>query len=480
MRTLFFYHDRPLLLYFFFHGLHERKIMFRTLLLVLFFFSGAAAANNDFTNLSVSPPYFLGTNSPGNASYSDGEGYREFATVAEICAFSTTPQNNFEFRNVDQEFSSCTFDAWAWSNYNQVWYFIEPRRTGYARPQWDECLFVNTSTMQCEDSYPADFADWYCVQATNDLWGNELTACTPPNVCDDEFTCYEFAAIANGCPPLVTQAQNDPFTDYNEDWNYVDPSTFSLECNLTTSDRTVDTVEDPWVNIDDPLDGGGSNSDPVTGGEIPNPIPDGSPDSTDDDTDPSTSPESFDDSFIIGALDTQTIMLNGQLNAINTSIKNVDDDGIIRSIDTQTTMLNEQLNSIGQSLDNSTDESLLNAMNNQIQTTEDILDILNENNDQSVLPSELDFDQINQQNIDDYNTDFQNTPIMIAMNNMTNLIVFPPGTCPPLTIDLSATLIGSTITTNIFCEILDASTAPLSVVMIACWSIAGFRIFAGA
>jgi len=70
--------------------------------------------------------------------------------------------------------------------------------------------------------------------------------------------------------------------------------------------------------------------------------------------------------------------------------------------------------------------------------------------------------------------------MVLALNNVTDSINFAPPVCEPLSIDLTSTLIGSEISTNIHCSVANSIGAQISVVMMSVWSIVGFVVFARA
>jgi hypothetical protein len=449
--------------------------MLRFILITIIFFAGKSAAD-----VSVDPPYFYGKSSPQSSFIGQVQGNTlEFSSVESICQYLLPDSGNDRAENVVQNASYCEYDLWTFNSYYQDWFLNdEDRQTGFAYPQWTDCLFVQGNS--CQSDYPANFSDYTCNPELNTKWGNTLSVCDTPPLCTGESDCYNFLDDLNGCQPKRDNALNDSTTLYNEIWDYTDDDNFSLTCtNSTAESNGTDNPDSTWTDIDNPLafvpdpptnGDQGSNGDSSTPTSNPVPIS-GNPDNSDN-----TDSQPLDDSFIIAAIDMQTQMVNGQLNSIDASLSSINNsinnninsiNNVSSSVNTQTSMLNSQLNSIGQ------------AVNQTTQVNQEILDLLSIDNSITVTPSSLaDSDQ--QSNIDDFNSSFSNTPIMLAMNNMTNIIVFTEGTCPPLVIDLSDTLIGTTINTDIFCQTLDETSGTLSAVMLACWTFAGFRIFAGA
>jgi hypothetical protein len=475
--------------------------MLRFIWIILFFSSTATAT------VSVDPNYFHGhTGTPSELIQSDNGPYR-FTSVESICTWNvsfTHTEDGYEYSrifNIVQSPDHCSFDV-HFNDGEGNFPFFRRYDSAWAVPKWDECLFIDTLTNTCQLSYPANFDTFECSNELNTKWGNTVTVCgSNEPICTGESQCKDFALEANGCLPLIQAAIDDPFLDYVENWVYTDDENFSMACDVTDSDRIVsDDVPNSWVNFDNPIgpDGSSTQSSPSDSPSYttaqPNLSP--SPNTPDVVSDPD-SIQAIDDTQLIDAIDAQTNLINEQLNQIGGAISAIDDEAIIRGLDNQTQMINGQLNQIGRAVTDATDSLVLQAVNNQIQTTEDILNFFETdltaeqilekmdeiidglNSDVSVLPS-VPQSEIDQVAIDQYNSDFQNTDIMLAMNNMSNIIVFTEGTCPPLVIDLSDTLIGTTINTDIFCQTLDETSGTLSAVMLACWTFAGFRIFAGA
>lgn len=86
------------------------------------------------------------------------------------------------------------------------------------------------------------------------------------------------------------------------------------------------------------------------------------------------------------------------------------------------------------------------------------------------------FEQVNQ---NFFNALSQTGPI-VAMSNMANFVDLADPACPVFSMDLSDTPIGRTISTDIHCTLWQEHSGTLSVVMIAVWVFAAFRIFASA
>lgn len=86
------------------------------------------------------------------------------------------------------------------------------------------------------------------------------------------------------------------------------------------------------------------------------------------------------------------------------------------------------------------------------------------------------FAQVNQ---NFFNALSQTGPI-VAMSNMANFVDLADPACPVFSMDLSDTPIGRTISTDIHCTLWQVHSGTLSVVMIAVWVFAAFRIFASA
>ncbi len=72
-----------------------------------------------------------------------------------------------------------------------------------------------------------------------------------------------------------------------------------------------------------------------------------------------------------------------------------------------------------------------------------------------------------------------NAPITSAMNSFATIIP-EGGSCNPLTFDLTDTIIGTSYSTDILCDLSELMRPVLSTVMLILYSIAAFRIFASA
>lgn len=71
-------------------------------------------------------------------------------------------------------------------------------------------------------------------------------------------------------------------------------------------------------------------------------------------------------------------------------------------------------------------------------------------------------------------------PIMLAMEDMKTIVPAGNGSCPLISMDLSATIIGSNISTSIHCDILETIRPILTPLMFVLFAIAAFRVFASA
>jgi hypothetical protein len=447
---------------------------------------------------SIDPPFFYGSINSGGQGIGSGTGsarvYTEFLSVSDICVYSTTNRNTdtTDYRNIVQNHSNCDADIWSKNTTYNTWSFNTAVTVGYADPEWSDCLFVNASTSSCQSSYPADFDTYVCNSELNSKWGNTINVCSPPPLCVGPEACEDFIFDLNGCQSLKDQAATDPYLDYSETpFTYVDNYNFSMSCGTASSDRvdTTDVTPDPWSDTVDPLisDSGdsGTPSSPTSSTPTSDPVPSGgSPNNSAD-----AETQTIDDSNIVNSIDMLTTMINGQLNTIESTNNNINNsaidinnsiDSVSSSLNAQTTMLNSQLNSIGDAIVNSNnDGAIINAINNTTQTNEDILDLLSADNSISLDPSGFEsFDH--QQNVDNYITSFDNSPVMIAMSNIANVVTFESPYCQQLSIDLTDTLIDEVISTDIHCDLFAENSGPLSLVMIVIWSFTGFRIFAGA
>jgi hypothetical protein len=477
--------------------------MLRFIWIILFFSSTATAS------VSVDPNYFHGHTGTPSELIQSGNGPARFTSVSSICDWATsyTHDDNgnetIRYENLVQNSDHCNFDLWLKNHSTGEFYFFRNYDSGWAVPKWDECLFVDSLTNTCQTAYPSNFDTYTCSLEFNTKWGNEITVCgSDVPLCTGESQCKELALELNECLPFIQAALDDPFLDYVENWVYTDDDNFSISCDVSDSDRTVsDDVPNPWVDLVNPVgpDGSSTQSAPDDQPSVTTIVNNPAPTQTTPDivTDPDLI-QAIDDSQLIEAVDSQTYMINGQLNQIGGAISAIDDEGIIRGLDNQTAMINGQLNQLGRAITDSTDNLVLQAVNNQIQTTEDLLDLLGDDRsseeilermdeiidylgfaDITVQPTDIE-SSIDTNKISEFNTDFENTPIMLAFDNAFNLMNFDNPECPELVIDLTGTLIKSTIQSDIFCDLLEQVSGPLGTVMLACWTFLGFRIFATA
>lgn len=74
----------------------------------------------------------------------------------------------------------------------------------------------------------------------------------------------------------------------------------------------------------------------------------------------------------------------------------------------------------------------------------------------------------------------KDAPISQAMEGMRTIVPDGPGNCPPLTIDLSMTLIGKSVSTSMHCELAESIRGIVAPIMLVMYTIIGFRIFASA
>lgn len=77
-------------------------------------------------------------------------------------------------------------------------------------------------------------------------------------------------------------------------------------------------------------------------------------------------------------------------------------------------------------------------------------------------------------------TRMMDSPVATAMQGVANIVPDGPGACQPFSMDLSNTIIGNNVSTNVHCEIAESMRGVLGTVMIIFYTICGFRIFASA
>jgi hypothetical protein len=472
--------------------------MFRFIFYIILFSSSVQAASWDPNTGTLDPDYYTGSSSGGSPVTENGQ-IINFGSSSAVCSWwvSSLTDEDHEIRNRDDSYEICLGDLYTRSSTvgNDNFYKSGPTRSFYIDPEFPTpCTFVNTMTNTCVNSFPDDFSEYSCGNRNHNLWTTEThNYCVPPPPCTGAVDCEAFIYDLNGCESFQSQAAADPYIDYTQSpFVYVDDYNFSFTCGTSSSDRIdpiTDVAPDPWSDTVDPLisDSGDSGAPltPTTSSPTTNPVPSGgSPNNSAD-----AETQSIDDSNIVDSIDMLTTMMNGQLNTIESTNNNINNstialnksiDSISSSVNAQTTMLNSQLNSIGDAIvESNNDGAIINAINNTTQTAEDILDLLSADNPISVDPTGLDpFDQ--QENLDNYQTSFSNSPIMLAMNNIQNVVAFESPYCQPFSIDLSGTILGEVFSTDIHCQLFAEYSYPLTLVMLVIYSFTGFRIFAEA
>jgi hypothetical protein len=471
--------------------------MFRFIFYIILFSSSVQAASWDPDTGTLDPDYYTGHTYQNSPVEENGQ-IINFGSSAAVCSWwvDSMTDEDHEIRNRDDNHQICTGDLYSRSTTpgNDNFYKSGPTKSFIIDAEFPlPCSFVNTMTNSCVNSFPDDFSEYTCGNRNHYLWTSDThNYCVPPPPCTGSEDCKTYIYDLNNCDAFKSQADSDPYLDYTESlFVYVDDYNFSMSCGTASSDRvdTTDITPDPWSDTVDPLisDSGdsGSPSTPTTSTPTSDPVPSGgSPNNSAD-----AETQTIDDSNIVNSIDMLTTMINGQLNTIESTNNNINNsaidinnsiDSVSSSINAQTTMLNSQLNSIGSAItDSNNDGAIINAINNTTQTTEDILDLLSADNSISIDPTGFEsFDH--QQNVDNYISSFDNSPVMLAMSNIGNVVTFESPYCQQLSIDLTDTLIDEVISTDIHCDLFTENSGPLSLVMIVIWSFTGFRIFAGA
>ena len=69
-----------------------------------------------------------------------------------------------------------------------------------------------------------------------------------------------------------------------------------------------------------------------------------------------------------------------------------------------------------------------------------------------------------------------NAPIITAFNSVSGIVPDTGGDCPPLDYDLTGTIIGTTVSTDIHCQLLEDSSSYIYSIMLVVYSVFGFRI----
>lgn len=74
----------------------------------------------------------------------------------------------------------------------------------------------------------------------------------------------------------------------------------------------------------------------------------------------------------------------------------------------------------------------------------------------------------------------ESTDMVNSLDNIQNLVSVPSGSCPEFSINLSDTLIGKTISTDLHCQLADSNFGNITLVMYVVWTFLGYRVVAGA
>ena len=130
----------------------------------------------------------------------------------------------------------------------------------------------------------------------------------------------------------------------------------------------------------------------------------------------------------------------------------------------------------GSEENNESNADIINELS-QINSTLD--DLVTSNNTEETYSTPNHY--LSSRTIEQANTDFYNrvssSQIIQAFSSIDQLIDISSAQCPSLEIDLPDP-INQTISTNIHCELFQSIQGLLSPVMLAIWTLAGFRIFA--
>lgn len=86
--------------------------------------------------------------------------------------------------------------------------------------------------------------------------------------------------------------------------------------------------------------------------------------------------------------------------------------------------------------------------------------------------------------IESINADFysrvEQSELVQSFSAVADMVPSGNGSCPGLTIDLSATLIGRSVSTTIICDIINNIAPIIEAIMTAVWILLGWRIIASA
>ncbi len=293
-------------------------------------------------------------------------------------------------------------------------------------------------------------------------------------VCTDYNDCYQWSYTDEGCQLKQDTADLEAALCYEENFDFTDNENFSMSC-ANTECITGDVDIEEWQDVGDFVlaDNGHNSNNDVTdqadptlgggdGGSFGTGTGTGSGDTTDD---PSNSPRMLiDDSMIINAVDNQTSMINEMLN-LNTE-----------EIQDSASSVTDAISDLG-----SSGVEVGNALGNEIAKTNSLLDsIENEMLSEGRHVYDDNGYMIGVERGGAFMDAFAQTQVAQAFTNITGLINMGNPTCSPFTIDLSASMMGRSFSTNIICDGF-ATIAPfLSQVMIVLYMFVGFRIFASA
>ena len=86
------------------------------------------------------------------------------------------------------------------------------------------------------------------------------------------------------------------------------------------------------------------------------------------------------------------------------------------------------------------------------------------------------FGEVNQNFMDRLN----GSPVVQSFSSFENIMTVEQSECPVFSIDLTDTLIGREISTDLHCQLMESIRPVLSIVMMIIWSFVAFRVFASA
>lgn len=359
----------------------------------------------------------------------------------------------------------------------------------------EEGEILDTETGQCEE--PVDCPDG--TKPISDGLGN--TICFPDgSTDDDEDECEDVAGYVNGA-----EVCNDDKNECEEQGGVYGcaGSGSTMNCGCFPADdvpecdsnEVITITESGYVctppNPDAPPDPDDPDNDDIPNSEDDDDDNDGIPDEADDDANGDGVPDQDTDgdgvpNYVDSDIDGDGIPNNLDPDADGDGV-NEDKNGTGPCDPTQKNYWEcigadkgesggdngEALDELGTKLD-----TLDGTLKDELGDANDSLDDLKQALDFSAkeMPGHISapgsFGEVHSS----FYAAISNAPIITAFNSVSGIVPDTGGDCPPLDYDLTGTIIGTTVSTDIHCQLLEDSSSYIYSIMLVVYSVFGFRI----